>query len=87
MRPRRSRTRRRLTPVFVVHCAVTMDVWVKCVRGCWREADWSLEKQSWASVGAVEQQRPSAMKGMEGGISWGWFKMRPLTELQGQSVS
>lgn len=37
-------------------------VGIECGGGCWRGDGWRVEKESWAVMGAVEQQRPSAMR-------------------------
>lgn len=35
---------------------------IKCGGGCWREDGLKVGSESWASLGAVEQQRPSATR-------------------------
>ena len=43
-------------------CLEEHEVEIECGEGCWREDDGLVvvEKEYWASMGAVEQQRPSA---------------------------
>lgn len=51
---------------MAVDCpAETREVGIKYGGGCWREDGLKLEPESWAILGAVQQQRPSAMKVMQ----------------------
>lgn len=38
------------------------EVGTECGEGCWRGDGLKVESESWAVLGAVEQQRPSAMR-------------------------